>query len=76
MYTVSDNKVRLDEAEVSLLVEGLGALHREYVRMSQDAERLGYPNEASALLVRAIEVQSVLNAAENVAIERITVRFS
>lgn len=74
--TTTPGKVRIEGAEAALIVEGLGALAREYSRMADDAQRLGYSNEAAGFARKASEARNLYEAGSSVSISRITVRHS
>ena len=74
--TTTPGKVRIEGSEAALIVEGLGALAREYSRMADDAQRLGYSNEAAGFARKASEARTLFEAGSSVSISRITVRHS
>ncbi len=77
--TTTPGKVRIEGAEAALIVEGLGALAREYTRLADDAQRLGYSDEAAGfarIARKASEARSLYEAGSSVSISRITVRHS
>ena len=76
MQNVGEKKVRLDADEVALIVEGLEAGAREYMRMSLDARRLGFAPQSSDLMAKASAFGALASQARSAGIDRITVRHS
>ena len=76
MQNVGEKKVRLDADEAALIVEGLEAGAREYMRMSLDARRLGFAPQGFDLASKAERFASLAGQARSAGIDRITVRHS
>jgi len=70
------SKQRLSPAETALVIDGLGALAREYEMLANHAARLGDPGLARSLRAKATEATALWALAQSVKVERLTARYS
>ena len=76
MQNIAADKVRLDEDEIALVVEGLDAGAQKYARLAEDATALGFTLQAADLAAKGRQFRSLASTARSARVTRMTVRHS